>query len=85
MYEAESNVSQPNATAKGIVKGCPAPKRCKGIAAGICFFAVIIISASNLYSYDSINSTGLPNANIGNFISTRDFVDFATKSKCSPP
>ena len=64
MYDAESNVSHPNATAKGIVKGCPAPKRCKGIEVGIFFLAAIIISANNLYSYDSINSTGLPNASI---------------------
>ena len=64
MYDAESNVSQPSATASGIVNGCPAPNKCNGIEVGMFFFAAIIISANNLYSYDSINSTGLPNASI---------------------
>ena len=58
MYDAESKVSHPSATAKEIVNGCPAPKRCNGIALGISFLAVIIIDASSAYSYDSINSTG---------------------------
>ena len=85
MYDAESNVSQPNATAKGIVKGCPAPKRCNGIEVGIFFFAAIIISANNLYSYDSINSTGLPNASIWYPILINSFVDLFTNSGCSLP
>ena len=59
-------MSQPNATASEIVRGCPAPKRCNGIDGGICFFAETIMFASNLYSYDSINSTGLPKASILN-------------------
>jgi len=31
MYDAESKVSHPKAIANGMVRGCPAPNRCRGI------------------------------------------------------
>ena len=85
MYDAESNVSHPSATASGIVSGWPAPNRWSGMPCGMLRFAVAIISASSLYSYDSMNSTGLPSASISKPIFTRLLVDFVTKSWCSPP
>ena len=48
MYDAESKVSQPSATANDNGNGCPSPNKCKGLFDGKYFFAVIIIFANNL-------------------------------------
>src|SRR5574341_263765 len=85
MYEAESKVSQPRATASGIVNGCPAPKRCKGLLAGIEDLAAIIMLASRPNSYDSITSVGLPKANMLYPKMSNLFADDVTRSRCSPP
>ncbi|OPY40906.1 MAG: hypothetical protein A4E40_00716 [Methanoregulaceae archaeon PtaU1.Bin059] len=53
-------MSQPIATARANIAGCPAPKRCTHDDAGMPLFDAVTTSTRSPYRYDSISGTTAP-------------------------